>query len=89
MEHVYEMLKTADLTTETLEFPLFRIISVVLEGKEKTRGWRVRGITVENWNQEENRELRRPSFITISHVWLQGMGNKSANKLQECQLKFI
>jgi len=50
MEHVYEMLKTADLTTETLEFPLFRIISVVLEGKEKTRGWRVRGITVENWN---------------------------------------
>jgi len=83
MEDVYRILKGANLATEAYEFPLFRIIS------DNDRHSRVIGITVETWSREPGREFRRPEYATISHVWSQGMGNGNANKLQECQLKFI
>lgn len=30
-----------------------------------------------------------PKFVTISHVWSDGWGNESVNKLNHCQLRFI
>ena len=90
MEDVYRILEEATLGTEAYEFPIFRIISYYDPNEPKNgRYSRVLGVTVEKWSREPKRELRRPDFATISHVWSQGMGNESANKLQECQLKFI
>lgn len=90
MEDVYSILEGANLATEAYEFPLFRIISEnPLIGQKSPRHSRVIGITVETWSREDNRELRRPDFATISHVWSQGMGNERSNGLQECQLKFL
>jgi hypothetical protein len=94
MKDVYSILDCADLTREAHDFPLFRIISEgVTSGKSGKSGskvrYRVRGITVEKWDRQEGRSLRRPNFATISHVWSQGMGNGRANSLQACQLEFI
>ncbi|KAH8591006.1 hypothetical protein B0O99DRAFT_675578 [Bisporella sp. PMI_857] len=90
MSDVNSILDCADMTTEAHDFPLFRIVyEEDTSGKNGTTESRVRGITVEKWDRQDGRSLRRPSFATISHVWSQGMGNWKANSLQACQLKFI
>ncbi|RTE75704.1 hypothetical protein BHE90_009824 [Fusarium euwallaceae] len=41
-----------------------------------------KGIEVEEWT-------KGTSFATLSHVWSQGLGNRTARKIQVCQLEMI
>jgi hypothetical protein len=85
MSKLYSILNNAILATESSDFPILRIVSY----KNPEGPQRVVGITVEKWSIEEQRGLRRPNFTAISHVWSQGMGNETSNRLQECQLEII
>ncbi|KAK4234594.1 hypothetical protein C8A03DRAFT_37627 [Achaetomium macrosporum] len=85
MNKLYSILSNTILATESSDFPILRIVS----SKEPDGRQRVVGVSVEKWSIEEQRGLRRPNFTAISHVWSQGMGNETSNRLQECQLEII
>jgi hypothetical protein len=73
-----------DPSRDAAEFPIFRIVAQQFEEHR-----RVVGVTVERWGLEYGREIRKPGFAAISHVWSQGMGNAETNELYECQLEII
>ncbi|KAH7303414.1 hypothetical protein B0I35DRAFT_179847 [Stachybotrys elegans] len=84
-EKVFNILAGSEEGAGTVDFPLFRIISRVDDNDEDE----VLGVTVEPWDKELGSLYRRPSFLAISHVWSQGMGNDRSNSLHQCQLKFL
>ncbi|KAH7311638.1 hypothetical protein B0I35DRAFT_411811 [Stachybotrys elegans] len=80
-----DIIENATAATEDSEFPIMRIITRGRTSVDR----RVVGVSVETWGMERLREVRKPNFTAISHVWSQGMGNERSNKLQECQLELI
>jgi hypothetical protein len=83
MSEVFDILAGAGEDAGTVDFPLFRIISRSDGGKE------VLGVMVERWNKGLENSYERPSFLAMSHVWAQGMGNERSNSLHQCQLEFL
>lgn len=89
MPKLFKILTDATSATESAGFPILRLVSFIGDPNENGPVMRVRGVTVERWSLEPGRNVRKPHFTAISHVWSQGMGNEKSNKLQECQLEFI
>lgn len=74
---VYNILRKANDEDEHERFPIFSITKSKDGKPEKTK------IVASSWHKD------KPLFATISHVWSDGMGNKTCNAVYTCQAEFI